>query len=193
MGSQDITTLLKKWGKGDKGVLKELVPAVYDDLYRMAARRLRHERPDHTLQPTALINEAYLRFADQTAIQWQNRAHFFAIAANVIRRILVDHARGRLAAKRGGSGIQVPLDQDLPETAKQQTDVVALDEALTRLADMDAEQSRVVELRYFAGLTIEETAEVMGISPATVKRSWTLSRAWLRRELSRPAPASGAR
>jgi RNA polymerase sigma-70 factor, ECF subfamily len=125
---------------------------------------------------------------DQSSIQWQSRAHFFAIAANVIRRILVDHARGRLAAKRGGVGIKVPLDQGMHGSPKQEMDLVALDEALTRLAEMNSEQSRLVELRYFAGLTIEETAQVMGISPASVKRSWTVSRAWLRRELSRRGP-----
>jgi len=186
MESRDVTGLLVKWGQGDKGVLDQLLPAVYDELHRMAARYLRRERPDHTLQPTALINEAYLRLVDKNSVTWENRAHFFGIAANVMRRILVDHARGHQAAKRGGSAIKVPLDEQLHGTPKQEEmDLVALDTALTRLATVDPEQSRLVELRYFGGLTIEETAQVMGISPATVKRSWTVARAWLRREISR--------
>ena len=185
MESHEVTGLLVKWGQGDKGVLNQLLPAVYDELHRMAARYLRRERPDHTLQPTALINEAYLRLVDQNSVTWENRAHFFGIAANVMRRILVDHARGHQAAKRGGSVIKLPLDEGIHGSPKQEEmDLVALDAALTRLAKMDPEQSRLVELRYFAGLTIEETAQVMGISPATVKRKWTVSRAWLRREIS---------
>ena len=186
MESQDVTGLLQKWGEGDRDVLNQLLPAVYDELHRMAARYLRHERPDHTFQPTALINEAYVRLVDQKNVKWENRAHFFAIAANIMRRILVDHARGHQAAKRGGSMIKLPLDEAVHRAPKQEEmDLVALDEALTQLAKIDPEQSRLVELRYFAGLTIEETAQVMGISPATVKRKWTISRAWLRREISR--------
>ena len=187
MESQDVTGMLAKWGLGDKGVLNQLLPAVYDELHRMAARYLRRERPDHTLQPSALINEAYLRLVDQSSVTWQNRAHFFGIAANVMRRIRVDHARGHQAAKRGGSVIKLPLDEAVHGSPmEEEMDLVALDAALTRLAKMDPEQSKLVELRYFGGLTIEETAQVMGISPATVKRSWTISRAWLRREISRP-------
>jgi RNA polymerase sigma factor (TIGR02999 family) len=186
MESQDVTGLLIKWSEGDRGVLNELLPAVRDELHRMAARYLRRERPDHTLQPTALINEAYLRLVNQNRVKWENRAQFFAIAANLMRRILVDHARGHQAAKRAGSAIKLPLDEGMPASPKQEEmDLVALDEALTQLAKMDSEQSRLVELRYFAGLTIEETAQVMGISPATVKRRWEVSRAWLRREISR--------
>jgi len=187
MESQDVTGLLERWGQGDKDALNQLLPAVYDELHRMAARYLRRERPDHTLQPTALIHEAYLRLVDQNSVTWENRAHFFGISAQVMRRILVDHARGRHAAKRGGSLIKLPLDEAIHGSPKQQEeiDLVALDAALTRLAEVDAEQSRLVELRYFAGLTIEETAQVMDISPATVKRKWTVSRAWLRREISR--------
>jgi RNA polymerase sigma factor (TIGR02999 family) len=186
MESQDVTGLLIKWGEGDRGVLNQLLPAVYDELHRMAARYLRHERPDHILQPTALINEAYLRLVDQNSVKWENRAHFFGIAANVMRRILVEHARGQRAAKRGGTMIKLPLDEGMHGNPKQEEmDLVALDEALTQLAMKDSEQSRLVELRYFGGLTIEETARVMNISPATVKRSWTISRAWLRREISR--------
>jgi RNA polymerase sigma factor (TIGR02999 family) len=186
MESQDLTGLLVKWSHGDKGVLNQLLPAVYDELHRMAARYLRRERPDHTLQPTALINEVYLRLVDHNSVTWEDRAHFFGIAANVMRRILVDHARGHQAAKRGGSAIKLPLDEDLQGSLKhEEMDLVALDTALTQLAKIDSQQSKLVELRYFAGLTIEETAEVMGISPATVKRKWTLSRAWLRREIGR--------
>src|SRR5882762_8827522 len=184
MESQDVTGMLAKWGQGDKDVLNQLLPAVYDELHRMAGRYLHRERPDHSLQPTALINEAYLRLVDQNSVTWANRAQFFGIAASIMRRILVDHARGHQAAKRGGSAIKLPLDEDMHGSPKQEgeMDLVALDAALTRLAKLDAEQGRLVELRYFAGLTIEETAQVMGTSPATVKRSWTISRAWLRRE-----------
>jgi RNA polymerase sigma factor (TIGR02999 family) len=186
MESQDVTGLLIKWGEGDRGVLNQLLPAVYDELHRMAARYLHLERPDHILQPTALINEAYLRLVDQNSVKWENRAHFFGIAANLMRRILVEHARGQRAAKRGGNIVKLPLDEGMHGSPKQEEmDLVALDEALTQLAKKDSEQSRLVELRYFGGLTIEETAQVMGISPATVKRSWTISRAWLRREISR--------
>jgi len=166
MESQDVTGMLVKWGEGDEGVLNRLLPAVYDELHRMAARYLRRERPDHTLQPTALINEAYLRLVDQNSVTWQNRAHFFGIAANAMRRILVDHARGHQAAKRGGSVIKLPLDEGVHGSPKhEEMDLVELDEALTRLANMDPEQSRLVELRYFGGLTIEETARVMGHLP----------------------------
>jgi RNA polymerase sigma factor (TIGR02999 family) len=159
---------------------------VYDELHRMAARYLRRERPDNSLQPTALINEAYLRLVDQNSVSLENRAHFFGLAAHVMRHILVDHARGHQAAKRGGSVIKVPLDGSIHGSPKQEEmDLVALDAALTRLSEVDPEQSKLVELRYFGGLTVEEIAHVMCISPATVKRKWTLSRAWLRREISR--------
>src|SRR5437868_3065342 len=150
MESQEVTGLLIKWSEGEKEVLNQLLPAVYDELHRMAARYLHHERPDHTLQPTALINEAYLRLVDQNSVKWENRAHFFAIAANVMRRILVDHARAQQAAKRGGSMIQLPLGEGMHGVRKQEEmDLVALDEALTELAKMDSEKSRLVELRYF--------------------------------------------
>jgi RNA polymerase sigma factor (TIGR02999 family) len=191
--SQDVTGLLVKWREGDEGVLSQLLPVVYDELHRMAARYLRRERPDHTLQPTALINEAYLRLVDQNSVTWENRAHFFGIAANVMRRILVDHARGHQAAKRGGSVIKLPLDEAIHGSSKEEElDLVALDAALNRLVQLDPEQGRIVELRYFAGLTIEETAQVVGISPATVKRKWTVSRAWLRREITRAGRVTGA-
>ncbi|HEY1272980.1 MAG TPA: sigma-70 family RNA polymerase sigma factor [Terriglobales bacterium] len=186
MNSHDLTGLLKKWGEGEEGALNQLLPAVYDELHRMAVRYLHRERPDHTLQPTALINEAYLRLVDQNRVTWENRAQFFGIAASMMRRILVDHARGHQADKRGGSAIKLPLDEGIRGEPKQEEmELVALDAALTRLARMDPEQGRLIELRYFAGLTIEETAQVMQVSPATVKRNWTISRAWLRREISR--------
>jgi RNA polymerase sigma factor (TIGR02999 family) len=168
----------------DKESLDKLMPLVYDELRRQAARYLRREQPGHTLQTTALIHEAYVRLVDQHNVQWQNRAHFFGIAAQMMRRILVDHARTKKRAKRGGSDIRISLDDATVTVKGQDLDVVALDEALTRLAKIDEQQSRVVELRFFSGLTVEETAEVMGISPATVKRDWSMAKAWLHRELS---------
>jgi len=168
----------------DKEELDKMMPAIYDELRRQAARYLRQERPGHTLQTTALIHEAYVRLVDQRNVQWQNRAHFFGIAAQMMRRILVDHARTKKRAKRGGSDIKVSLDDAAVAVKGQDLDVVAVDEALSRLAKIDEQQSRVVELRFFSGLTVEETAEVMGISPATVKRDWSMAKAWLHRELS---------
>jgi RNA polymerase sigma factor (TIGR02999 family) len=181
---QNVTQLLMGWGKGDKAALDQLLPIVYDELRRQAARYLRHERAGHTLQTTALIHEAYLRLVDQTNVQWQNRAQFFGIAAQLMRRILVDHARTKKRAKRGGSDIRVSLGDAMALAKGQDLDVVALDEALERLAEFDDQQSRIVELRFFSGLTVEETAEVLGISPATVKRDWSVARAWLHREIS---------
>jgi RNA polymerase sigma factor (TIGR02999 family) len=180
----NITELLVGYGRGDKESLDQLMPIVYDELRRQAARYLRHERPGNTLQTTALIHEAYVRLVDQRNVQWQNRAHFFGIAAQLMRRILVDHARTKKRAKRGGSDIRVSLGDATVAVKGQDLDVVALDEALERLAQIDAQQSRVVELRFFSGLTVEETAEVMGISNATVKRDWSMAKAWLHRELS---------
>ncbi len=168
----------------DKESLDKLMPAVYDELRRQAARYLRREQPGHTLQTTALIHEAYVRLVDQRNVQWQNRAHFFGIAAQMMRRILVDHARAKKRSKRGGSDIRISLDVATVAVKGQDLDVIAVDEALTRLAKIDEQQSRVVELRFFSGLTVEETAEVMGISPATVKRDWSMAKAWLHRELS---------
>jgi len=160
------------------------MPAVYDELRRQAARYLRREQAGHTLQTTALIHEAYMRLVDQRNVQWQNRAQFFGIAAQMMRRILVDHARTKKRVKRGGSDIKVSLADATMPVEERDLDVIALDEALTRLAEIDEQQSRVVELRFFSGLTVEETAEVMGISPATVKRDWSMAKAWLHRELS---------
>ncbi|MGH9908901.1 MAG: sigma-70 family RNA polymerase sigma factor [Pyrinomonadaceae bacterium] len=151
---------------------------------RQAARYLRRERPGHTLQTTALIHEAYLRLVDQTDVRWQNRAHFFAISAQLMRRILVDHARSRHAAKRGGSNIKLPLEQEMIAPTGRDVDMVVLDEALERLAAIDPQQSRVVELRFFSGLSVEETAEALGVSSRTVKRDWNVAKAWLRREIS---------
>ena len=180
----NITELLVGYGRGDKEALDQLMPIVYDELRRQAARYLRRENPGHTLQTTALIHEAYVRLVDQRNVQWQNRAHFFGIAAQLMRRILVDHARTKKRAKRGGSDVRVSLDDATVAVKGQDLDVVALDEALQRLAKIDEQQSRVVELRFFSGLTVEETAEVMGISAATVKRDWSMAKAWLHRELS---------
>jgi len=180
-----------RWRGGDQQALESLMPLVYDELRRLAHYYLQRERTDHTLQSTALVHEAYLRLAGPNAPQWQNRAHFFGIAARVMRQILVEHARAHTAAKRGGVGAcKLALDEaiDLQQKDVQQksdVDVLALDSALTRLSEMDPQQGRIVELRFFTGLTIEDTAEVMGISPATVKRDWTSARAWLHREIAR--------
>jgi RNA polymerase sigma factor (TIGR02999 family) len=180
----EVTQLLIDWNKGDEGALEKLLPMVYEELRRLANSRLRNQRPDHTLQPTALVNEAYLHLIDCNNIQWQNRAHFFGVAAQLMRNILVDHARSHQAAKRGGDRHKVSID-DLPELAKgQDVDLIALDDALKGLAAIDEQKSRLVELRYFGGLTIEEAAEVLGVSPATVKREWNMARAWLLREMS---------
>jgi RNA polymerase sigma factor (TIGR02999 family) len=180
---QGVTGLLQAWGGGDATALDRLVPIVYEELRRQAQRYLRRETPGHTLQTTALVHEAYLRLVDQRQARWQNRAQFFGVAAQLMRRILVDHARQRQAAKRGGSAIQVPLDEGAVAGPESDVDLVALDDALTRLAALDPQQARVVELRYFTGLGIEEAAEALGISPATVKREWAMARAWLKREL----------
>jgi RNA polymerase sigma factor (TIGR02999 family) len=183
--SQEITAMLRAWGEGDRAVLDQMLPLVYDELRRQAHRYLRRERPNHTLQTTALINEAYLKLVDQRVVQWQNRAHFFGIAAQAMRRILVDYAKQRNREKRGGAAADLPLEEALLVAATGQSiDLLALDEALTRLALIDEQQARVVELKYFSGLSIEETAEALGISPATVKRDWQMAKAWLRHELS---------
>ena len=180
---QNVTQLLLGWGKGDKEALDRLVPIVYEELRRQAARYLQRERVGHTLQTTALIHEAYLRLVDQRNVQWQNRAHFFGIAAQLMRRILVDHARTKKRAKRGGSDIRVSLGEANALTRAQDLDVVALNEALERLEQIDEQQSKIVELRFFSGLTVEETAEVLNISTATVKRDWSMAKAWLHREI----------
>ncbi|CAN5706598.1 MAG: sigma-70 family RNA polymerase sigma factor [Pyrinomonadaceae bacterium] len=181
--SDNITHILKEWSDGDRQALDRLTPLVYEELRHQAARYLRRERPGHTLQTTALINEAYLRLIDAKDVQWQSRAHFFAIAANLMRRILVDHARRRDVEKRGGSQIRLTLDEALAIAPETDVDVLAIDEALNRLANLDPQQARVVELRFFSGLNVEETATALGVSPKTVKRDWSVARAWLRREI----------
>jgi len=178
----DITTLLGRWSDGDGSAFDALVPLIYDECRRIAARQLRQERGDHTLDPTALVHELYLRRVDQRRASWANRAHFFGIAARLMRRILVDHARAKHTAKRGGSATFVSLAAATDE-ASDIADVLAIDEALERLADIDPDQVRIVEMRFFAGLTVDETAHVLGRSPRTVKREWQLARAWLFREL----------
>lgn len=184
----EITELLAAWAAGDPRAADRLLPAVYDELRRQAARAMRRESDVSTLQPTALVHEAYLRLVDQRA-PWHNRAQFFGVAAQAMRRVLVDHARARHAAKRGGGAPRITLGDAAAEqpgpTDDSAADVLALHDALTRLAAMDPDQARLVELRYFAGLTIEETAAALGSSPATVKREWAVARAWLHRELSR--------
>ena len=182
--SHDVTEILQAWSDGDRGALDKLIPIVYEELHRQAARYLRRERQDHTLQTTALINEAYVRLVDQRDVRWQNRAHFFGVAAQLMRRILVDHARKERAVKRGGPAGQLPLDKVVAISGETDMNLVALDEALTKLAEMDQRKSRVVELKYFGGLTAEEAAEVLGVSEATVRHDWSMAKAWLRREIS---------
>jgi RNA polymerase sigma factor (TIGR02999 family) len=167
----------------DRAALDALLPAVYAELKALAGSYLRRERPDHTLQPTALVHEAYLRLTEQHGVDWRDKAQLFGVAAQMMRRILVNHAEARNAAKRGGHVTRVTLDESVSWEGSREVDIVALDEALTRLAELDMRQARVVELRFFAGLTIEETGEVLDISPATVKREWTMAKAWLRSEL----------
>lgn len=185
--SNQVTELLIRWRGGDKAALDTLMPLVYGELRRIARRYLRAERPDHTLQSTALVHEAYVRLAHQDLPQWENRAHFFAVAAQLMRQILVDHARSHRAAKRGADGCKLTLDEVSEIPLMTDVDVIALDDALKTLAEMDQQQSRVVELKFFGGLSINETAEVLAISPSTVQRYWMSARAWLFRELDRSA------
>jgi len=182
--STEVTALLARWSEGDSAALERLMPLVYDECRRIASLQLRRERPEHTLEPTALVHELYLRLVDQSRTDWKNRAHFFGIAAQLMRRILVDHARSRNAAKRDSTRMFMSVDAevDLPDQSRI-ADVLALDEALGRLAERDPEQQKIVELRFFAGLTVEEIAHVVGRSPRTVKREWRLAKAWLFREL----------
>jgi RNA polymerase sigma-70 factor (ECF subfamily) len=179
----EVTQLLLDWGNGDKAALDKLVPVVYQELRRLAGYYMRRERPGHTLQTSALVNEAYMRLVDYKQMRWQSRAHFFAVAAQAMRRILVEHARKRHFAKRGGGAVQVSLDEAATVSEKQAADLIALDDALTSLEAIDPRKSRIVELRYIGGLNIEETAEVLGISPATVQREWRAAKAWLYREI----------
>ncbi|MGH9689259.1 MAG: sigma-70 family RNA polymerase sigma factor [Candidatus Acidiferrales bacterium] len=183
--STRIDRLLAEWGQGNEQARDELIPVVYGELRRMARRHLWNERPDHTLQSAALVNEAYLRLVRQRAPQWQNRAHFFGVAAQLMRHILVDHARNRLAAKRGAGVPRLTLDPDITPFQKSDVDLLALDDALRKLTALDPQQGNLIEMRFFGGLSIEEAAVVMSISPATVKREWVTARAWLKRELRR--------
>ena len=180
-----VTDLLARWRAGDRDALDALVPLVYDELRRLARHYLRQERPGHTLQSTALVHEAFVRLVGHKPPQWKDRAHFFAVAAQLMRRILVDHARRRGAAKRGSNGQSESLSEDLAISNARPIDLLALDEALNALAALDARQSRIVELRFFGGLSLENTSEVLGISPATVKREWATAGAWLYQEMAR--------
>jgi len=194
MTAQDVrvTALLKEWARGDAGALDQLVPLVYNELRRIAARALRNERPGHTLQPTALVNEAYLRLINQQAASWENRVQFFAVAAEIMRRLLVDHARARLSAKRGGRVPRVSLSDAEDAAAAPEVELLEIDQALVRLARLDPGQARIVELRFFAGLTVEETAKALDRSPRTIKREWRLAKAWLHRDLALTRRASSS-
>jgi RNA polymerase sigma factor (TIGR02999 family) len=181
--TDNVTKLLLEWSNGNEEVLEEMLPLIYEELRRLAHNFLYRERPGHTLQTTALVHEAYLKLIDQRDARWQNRAHFFAIAAQAMRRILIDSARKHIAEKRGGGGEKLSLDEVATISLEPDTDLLALDEALKALAEIDPSQSRIIELRYFGGLTIEETAEVVKLSPATIKREWAMARAWLHQAL----------
>ena len=181
---QEVTQLLAAWGSGDRAALDRLMPLVYDELRRLARHYMGRERAGHTLQTTALVNEAYLRLADQRNTRWQNRAQFFGVAAQMMRRILVDHARGHAYQKRGGGAPKVPLDEAAVLAPEKAAETIALDEALERLAEHDQRKCRVVEMRYFGGLTVEEIAEVLKISAVTVMRDWSMAKAWLHREMT---------
>jgi RNA polymerase sigma factor (TIGR02999 family) len=181
---KEVTRLLVAWGNGNHAALDELIPLVYDELRRLAGRYMRRESEGHTLQTSALINEAYLRLVDQKSVQWQNRAHFFGVAAQLMRRILVDHARSRLRAKRGG-GVQMVSLVEQAVMSKEVAEVIALDEALKHLAEIDPRKSQIVEMKFFGGLTTEEVAEVLKVTTRTVEREWRKARAWLHRSISK--------
>jgi len=181
----DVTQLLIKWSNGDKAALDELMPLIQEELRRLAHHYMSRERPGHTLQTTALVNEAYLRLVNRKDVHWQNRTHFFAIAATLMRSILVDHARSHAYAKRGGGAHKTELDEAMVVSKERAAEVVALDDALKQLENLDLKQSRIVELRFFGGLTIEETAEILHLSPATIKREWSTAKAWLYHELAK--------
>lgn len=185
IASHEVTQLLMDWSSGDQTALDKLIPLVHHELRRMAHHYMARESPDHTLQTTALVNDAYLRLIDQKRTHWQNRAQFFGIAAQLMRRILVDHARSHAYAKRGGGAIQVPLDEGAVLSPQRAADVVALDDALNHLATIDPRKCQIVELRYFGGFTVEETASLLEVSEVTVMRDWSLAKAWLRREISK--------
>ena len=181
---QDVTELLLDWSNGNQAALDQLMPLVYEELHRLAHQHMARERPEHTLQTSGLLNEAYLKLVDQKNVRWQNRAHFFAIAAKLMRQILVDHAKQRHRVKRGGHARQVPLDEAVVVSPERGAEMMALDDALQTLAAVDQRKSQILELRFFGGLSIEETAEVLGVSPGTVMRDWTLAKAWLRMEMT---------
>ena len=183
--TQEVTQVLRELSEGEESAPERLMPLVYDELRKLAAGYLKGERTDHTLQATALVHEAYIRLVDWKSVSWENRAHFFALAAQVMRRILVDHARAKKAEKRGGAMTKLALQEAVSFARQSEVDLLALDESLTALAEFDPVQSKVVELRFFGGLTIDETAEVMGIAPATVKREWAMAKAWLHQRLVR--------
>jgi len=182
----EVSRLLRAWSSGDEAALQTLIPLVYEELHRIARRYMGREREGHTLQTSALVNEAYLRLVDWKNVEWQNRAHFFAVSAQMMRRILVDFARDRRYLKRGGGALQVSLAEAAGMTSQRGTDLVALDDALNSLAVMDKRKSQVVELRFFGGLSVEETAEVLKVSPETIMRDWRLAKVWLLRELGKP-------
>jgi len=179
----DVTALLKRYSNGDQDALSQLIPQIYNELRRLASFYLQSERVDHTLQTTALVHEAYLRLVDQKQVEWSNRNHFFGVAAQMMRRILVDHARKHVSLKRGGSFSRISLEQAAVFSRERPRELIAVDELLTRLASLDPQGSRIVELRFFAGLSLEETAEVTGLSTATVRREWSAVKAWLTREI----------
>lgn len=189
---KDITQLLVDWRNGDKAAMDQLLPIVYDELRRLASSLFRRERVNHTLQPTALVNEAYLHLVGQSEVSWQNRAHFFSAAAQLMRHILIDHARAHNATKRGGGELRVSLKEDMAATEQREVDLIALDSALDELAALDPQQSRIVEMRFFGGLSVEETAEVLAVSPATVKREWSTAKAWLYRQMQRGVGGQGS-
>jgi len=185
----EVTDLLARWRSGDRQALDALMPLVYQELRLIARHYLQLERPDHTLQSTALVHEAYVRLAGKDAPEWRNRAHFFGIAARLMRQILVDHARAHCAGKRGGGAYKLLLDEELAQVKGKELDLIDLDNALQNLARLDPQQSQIVELRFFSGLSIEDTSEILGVSPATVKRDWATARLWLQREMARSANA----
>jgi RNA polymerase sigma factor (TIGR02999 family) len=189
--ANEVTQLLVSWGNGDQQSLESLIPLVYDELRRQARRYLRRERPDHTLQSSALVHEVYVRLIDQRQANWHNRSQFFGVAAQLMRRILVDHARSRGAVKRGAGVTKLAIAEEVAAIEMQNVDLIALDTSLTKLEQIDPQQCRIVELRFFSGLSIEDTADALSISPATVKRDWAMAKAWLYREIS-GSPASEA-
>jgi RNA polymerase sigma-70 factor (ECF subfamily) len=183
--ASDVTLLLKRYSNGDQEALAELIPQIYDELRRLASFYLQSERVNHTLQTTALVHEAYLRLVDQKQVEWSNRNHFFGVAAQMMRRILVDHARKHVSLKRGGSFSRISLEEAAVFSRERPRELIAVDELLTRLASIDPEGSRIVELRFFAGLSLEETAEVTGLSTAKIRREWSAAKAWLTREIGK--------